>query len=226
MKHTNLIYILIVILFISCRRGGDASGKVINILNGKPVGGLTIHLDEYKIKLITDKTVTKPIESTTTDSNGEYFFKYGAKIETRYKNRLISIDKNLFSDMDTSAVLDIKYEIGHYPGCEKVKWDYNGHSRKNQDFFIAPLARIKVVPHNVTHVYDGVTLRIDLYDDNYSQLASYYDSGNITNTNYYTQFPSNGRINIVWQFQSSIYQNFYDTIHVEPFTKTTYHFNY
>lgn len=225
MKTIHFLLIIFLILTASCRRKGDASGKVINILNGEPVAGIEVSLNEYKVKMITDKTVTRPIGNTTTDANGEYAFKYGARLGRNGHNRIITLTGDQFLPMDTTSVIDEKYDIGNYPGCETTKWDYSGHSRKNQDFYIAPLSRIKVIPHNVTHMYDGVTLRIDLYDDNYSVLAGYYSNGVIGNTNYYTQFPSDGKIYIVWQLQST-YQNFYDTIHVEPFKKVTYHFNY
>ena len=223
MKFKSVIFFLSFVLIVSCRRKGDASGKVINVLNGKTIADIGVNLDEYKIAAISAKRVTRSLANTTTNSSGEYSFKYGPKVGSGY-NRLISIDNRHFSPMDTSAVLDKKYEIGNYPGCEKVKWDYSGHSRTGQDFYMAPLARIKVIPHNVTHIYDGASLRIDLFDDNDSKLAGYYDNGNnLSNCNYYTQFPSNGRINIVWQLWGN---NFYDTIHVEPFAKTIYHFNY
>lgn len=225
MRIITLLFILCLILTASCRRKGDASGRVFNILTNEPIAGIGVNLDEYKYKMISSSEKARGIANTNTNSKGEYSFQYGPKLGAGY-NRIITLDRALFDEMDTSVVLDKKYDFGSYPGCEKTEWDYSGHSRTNQDFYLAPLARVKVVPHNISHIYDGVTLRIDLFDDNYSKLAGYYDKGNITNTNFYTQFPSNGRINIVWQLQGSIFQNFYDTIHVAPFEKVTYHFNY
>jgi hypothetical protein len=227
MWRAKALILFIAIVFISCRKKGDASGQIINIMNGNPIEGLTVHLDEYKLGLISAKTIKKHIETTVTNSNGEFSMNYGSKLEARYKNRLVYIDDAHFAEMDTNALFDVKYDYGNYPGCEKMKWDYSENSKKNIIFYLAPLSRIKVIPHNITSTYTGLSISVYLFDDKFSALAAYYNNGNTsTSSSYYTQFPSNGTIYIRWEIQGSIFTNFYDTIHVAPFAKTIYHLNY
>jgi len=210
-------------LAASCRRKGDASGKIINVLNGEPVEGLTVNLEEYKLRMVSSKRFTRKLGETTTNSNGEFVMDYPAKIGTGYY-RLLTIDEMHFGHMDTTAIKDIKFIAGEYPGCEKVSWDYKNHSRNDLDFYVAPVARIKIVPHNINHYFDNETMYVAFSDDNYSKTVASYNNRNLPVVNDYIQFPSNGKIYVYINIPSSMV--LFDTIYVKPFDKITYHFNY
>lgn len=213
-----------ILLAASCKKPGHVKGRVINVLDNKPLAGVPVLFETFKHGFwdkmeITEYSYYKAVKAES-DSNGEFEMDYHARDGRRYHHR-VRIDYNqattldsvpdvlktylLFSDNRSVAIQDMPVEGG------------------NVELKIAPAIRVKVIGRNKNPVDSNDKLELAASINDFL----FYSSKDPHAGDYHIKVPGDGDVPVkIMVTKNGVTTTSYDTIHAQPFGKVTYHVDY
>ena len=213
-----------ILLTSACKRSGEASGRVINVITGEPLESVDLSVEVFNSSVFTQKG-SGTAAHATTDANGEFIFSFRTNTKKTYIRTVKLDDQNSF-EVDT--VSDFKKSFSRevdYPGMVYSK-QVGVKGEGNIELKVVPAARVKVLCTNVNPVNTSDKIEIICYDNNYT-YSLYTMHGLAVPLVKYFQLPTNGKIFIKWIVEKNAITNtYYDTLNVKPFEKAVYHINY
>jgi hypothetical protein len=216
--------IFFILLISACKKSGEVSGSVINVMTGEPLEGVPMSVLVLNSGMFS-KNGTETIAHTITDANGKFILSFrtnskktnGRNVEAYFQTKL---EIDTVSDIKELYTREVDYPGMIYGKTIGIKGE------DNIELKIAPAARVKVLCTNVNPVNSADKIEIITYDNNYTH-SLYSMFGLAVPLVKYFQLPSNGKIFIKWIVEkNSITNTYYDTLNVKPFEKAVYHINY
>ena len=181
---------------------------------------------------------SKNLQIGTTDKNGDYL------INATYNTRLsydyyISLNPNgsytkenpyLVKDTSSSILKAYFYYSSQYRSLMQDITDIK-KSKGNQhfDFNVAPCGRLRIIARNVAPADDSDKIVVSVIDKNLVDGAAIVYSGKFRMpvTGNYMLIPTNGTVSIKWLITSNNKKTtLFDTIPLEPYTKSNYYIEY
>ena len=226
------------LLFVGCKRKGNVSGKVINAIDGSSVEGVEVRIT-YTADKLFNKNEAKSIQLTTTDSEGNYLINavYNTKINYDYYVSLNPNDSyvkdNQFFVKDTSSFISKSYyyQASQYTAIlQDIKPIKKTKSGQNFDLKAATCARLKIIAKNVAPANESDKIEVTLIDKNLKDGGVVIFSNKVLETpvvGNYSLIPTAGSVSLKWSVtELNSTKIFYDTIAVQPHSKTVFYINY
>jgi hypothetical protein len=211
-SHINFLsFLLIIILFSSCKKSVNASGQVLDVYSGMGIADVEVTVGETKIKKLDGEGYRT--WKSTTDNNGEFNVNFTGHKSTKY-SYAITLPYN--SNPDTS----LSYERFYVPmlddgiGTHNIEW--NGATKIVLN--IAPAAKVIIVTRNpLNKPVDAINFSWIAMGIEFGMIGS---SGGVSQINA-VNMPSNGQSILKITFTSNgVTKTTTDTFATVPFQVT------